>query len=208
VPARRDPPLSVDEIVATALDLTGASGLRAVSMRAVAAALRVTPMALYHHVADRERLVALVIDGVVAGVPEPDAALRWDRWLADYHDALGKRIAAFPGVAQHLLENPSIPAGASIRRRTVEVLLGGGFDRRTALLASSTFHTYLLGRLAVRVLTTKEQRLDEPAWHDLGLTGQEYADFGLRTLLAGLEAARAAAFAPAGVARARRQADE
>lgn len=190
MPAHRTPPLTPEEIIEAALVLTIDAGLPALSMRSLATALGVTPMALYHHVGDRDGLVARVADAVVARVPRPADDLPWDRWLAGYHDALGRHVPAYPGVAQYLLDHPSTPAGAAIRRRTVEVLEAGGFDRRTALLAASTFHTHLLGRLAVGVLPPAEQRDDEPVWQDVGLTAEDYAAFGLQVLLAGIGAQR------------------
>jgi len=90
------------------------------------------------------------------------------------------------GVARHLLDQPSIPAGAAIRRRTVEVLVASGFSERDALLASSTFHTHLLGRLAIEAGSTRNARADEPDWRAHGLTADDYVRHGLETILAGL----------------------
>src|SRR5207248_7414336 len=109
-------------------------------------------------------------------------------WLAEYHDGLWKQLRGYPDIARHLLEHPSTPAGAAIRQCTVEVLRRDGFDERTALLATSTFHTHLLGRLAVHALPVHEQRSDEPSWSAHGLTADEYATFGLETVLIGLRA--------------------
>ena len=86
--------------------------------------------------------------------PVPARDLPWDLWLGAYHDALWKQLRRYPGVAHYLLEHPSTPAGAAVRRVTVEVFIEAGFDDRTALLATSTFHTLLLGRLAVHALGT------------------------------------------------------
>lgn len=186
MPARRTPPLTLPEIVAGAVALTAEHGLDALSMRAVAAELGVTPMALYHHVGDKDALVRLVADAVVAAVPAPAGDLPWDAWLSAYHDGLWKHLHSHPGVARHLLELPSTPAGAAIRRTTVDVLVAGGFDERTALLAASTFHTHLLGRLAVTATAADELRDDEPTWRAHGLTAEDYAAHGLATVIAGL----------------------
>src|SRR3954447_23712428 len=175
MPARRVPPLTVEEITRTALALTAERGLDEVGMRVVAAELGVTPMSLYHHVGDKETLTSLVADAVVAGVPVPAGDLRWDVWLGAYHDSLWKQLRGYPGVAHYLLEHPSAPAGAAVRRVTVEVFLKAGFDHRTALLATSTFHTLLLGRLAVHALGRDGQREDEPSWRAHHLTADDYS---------------------------------
>jgi hypothetical protein len=130
----------------------------------------------------------MVSDAVVASVPAPDAGLVWDEWLLRYHDELWARLRAHPGVARHLLEHPSVASGASLRRHTVEMLVGAGFDERTALLGASTFHTHLLGRLAIEALGPHTDRDDEPSWREHGLTGDDYVRFGLTTVLTGLRA--------------------
>jgi len=190
VAARRNPPLSAAEIVAVALRLSADDGLEGLSMRAVAAELGVTPMALYHHVRDRATLLELVTDALVAAVAPPADDLGWEDWLIAYHDGLWAQLRGRRSVARHLLEHPSVPAGAAIRRRTVEVLVRDGFDGPTALLAASTFHTHLLGRLAVAALPPGAARADEPAWRNGGLTGEDFARFGVLTIVSGLRALR------------------
>lgn len=187
MPARRNPPLSRSEIIAAAVSLTAADGLDTISMRTVATELGVTPMALYHHVGDKEDLVSLVADAVVGGVPTPADDLPWDAWLISYHDGLWKQMRRYSGVARFLLEHPSTPAGAAIRRRTIDVLVANGFDRRDALLAASTFHTHLLGRLAIQALSANEDgRPDEPDWRSHGLSADDYVRHGLAIVIAGL----------------------
>lgn len=58
--ARRS--LSRDEIVETALRLARTVGLKALTMRLLADELGVWPMAIYHHVPNKEALVSLVAD--------------------------------------------------------------------------------------------------------------------------------------------------
>lgn len=60
---RRD--LTADEIVGRAVELGRDADERTVTMNAVATACGVTPMALYHHVADKEELLTLVVDQVL-----------------------------------------------------------------------------------------------------------------------------------------------
>ena len=189
MPARRNPPLTRAEVIAAAIGLTRVRGIDSVSMRTVATELGVTPMALYHHIGDKGDLVSLVADAVIAGVPAPSAELPWDAWLTEYHDALWKQLRSYPGVARFLLDHPSTPAGAAVRRETVDVLRAAGFSGRDALLASSTFHTHLLGRLAIEVLPAGEQRADEPDWRAHGLDADAYVRHGLETVIAGLRAA-------------------
>jgi AcrR family transcriptional regulator len=56
------------DVVAAALRVLDGHGLEFCSMRRVAAALEVQPSALYHHVPDKQTLLALMADEIVRGV--------------------------------------------------------------------------------------------------------------------------------------------
>ncbi|MEC4612646.1 TetR/AcrR family transcriptional regulator [Tsukamurella tyrosinosolvens] len=70
--------LTVDEVVASAIELADAEGLPAVTMRALAGRLGVGPMSVYTYVPTRDVLVALMVDAVAAAQPlvEPLDTLR------------------------------------------------------------------------------------------------------------------------------------
>ena len=63
--------LSHPAVVQAALGILDADGLEGLSMRRVAAALDVQPGALYHHVPDKQTLLAAVADLILTGVEEP-----------------------------------------------------------------------------------------------------------------------------------------
>ena len=65
-----------DQILAAALALADEAGLEAVTMRAVAARVGITPMALYRHVADKESLLDGVLETAVTGIGLPDLVSR------------------------------------------------------------------------------------------------------------------------------------
>lgn len=72
--------ISRDQVVDQALALADAEGIGAVTMRAVARGLGVTPMALYRHVGDHEGLIDLLVDAVFAEVAAVDAAHATTTW--------------------------------------------------------------------------------------------------------------------------------
>lgn len=74
-PSGRRTRLSRRQIVRKAVRLAKGGGLDAVTMRGVAAALEVSPMALYPHVGDRDGLVALMEDEVLGECLVPAVAL-------------------------------------------------------------------------------------------------------------------------------------
>jgi AcrR family transcriptional regulator len=55
------------QIVSAAIEIADHSGLAAVTMRSVAAALGTAPMSLYRHVPDKDALVSMMVDAAIAG---------------------------------------------------------------------------------------------------------------------------------------------
>ena len=60
--------LSRERVVAAAVDLADAEGIRAVTMRAVGGRLGVEAMSLYHHVRDKTDLLHAMLEQVAAEV--------------------------------------------------------------------------------------------------------------------------------------------
>ncbi len=73
----RRPALSRERIVRAAIELADSDGLGAVSMRAVARALGVEAMSLYHHVANKEDLLDGMVDAVFAEFYAPRPGGDW-----------------------------------------------------------------------------------------------------------------------------------
>ncbi|WP_055534095.1 TetR/AcrR family transcriptional regulator [Streptomyces alboniger] len=64
--------LEPETIVATARRILQEEGVAALSMRRVAKEVGTTPMALYHHVRDKDELLMLTLAGTAATVPRPE----------------------------------------------------------------------------------------------------------------------------------------
>ena len=79
----RAPQISRDAVLAAALKLADEHGLEAVTMHAVARSLRVTPMALYRHVDDKNALLDGLVEVLLTEYPLPprgagtSASSRW-----------------------------------------------------------------------------------------------------------------------------------
>jgi AcrR family transcriptional regulator len=99
-------------ILDAAMALADERGLDAVTMRAVAERVGVTPMALYPHVGDKQALLDGLLGRLLAEIALPDPAAPWrDRLVALAHGlrATGQR---HPAVFPLLLARPSVTTGA------------------------------------------------------------------------------------------------
>lgn len=140
------PPLTRPRIVRAALRLVDDRDLAALTMRALATELKVSPMALYNHVRDKDELLDLMLD-VVLG--EVDRSVTEGDWLAQlralvcsFHQALSahRHLARVYGTRIKLGPN-----GLLIIERAVGLLLQAGFSRRDTANALLTLFTYTVG---------------------------------------------------------------
>jgi AcrR family transcriptional regulator len=193
-------------IVQTALAAGDRDGPQAMTMRRIAAELGCDPMALYRHFANREALFDAVADLALAEVGGADPAAPWDEGIRATARAVRAAALGHPGITAHLAARP--PMGENGRRITADVLatLGtAGLPPATATRVFQILVAYLASSLAMAVQAgARDERwmqvrdmidgLPEPAPGDeLFIVGSaEQFDFGLRLLLAGIRAERAA----------------
>ena len=133
-------------IAAAALRVADERGASGFTMRAVAEALGVTPMALYHHVADKAGLVALAVDAAICESPLPPPTGFWQddlwevaRWVRDNsraHPAIGRLRMT------HQVWTPSI---FPMSERWVSVWQQSGLPLDQALTAASVSSIAVIG---------------------------------------------------------------
>jgi AcrR family transcriptional regulator len=136
-------------VAAAALAVLDRGGLAALTMRSVAAQLRMATMALYRYVADREQLEMLVVDRILASV---DVAVpRGEDWqerasvlLERMRTAVSEHPAAVPLVLRH---RQSSPAALRWIEAMLTVLTEAGFTGRDRVIAQRAIVGYLLGFL-------------------------------------------------------------
>jgi AcrR family transcriptional regulator len=121
--------ITLERIVAVAVEVVQTEGHEALTMRRVADKLATGPASLYRHVAGRDELVALVVDHVLGSVPRgrPPAGgwrvkLEW--WARNFRAHLLVHRAAVPLIASAQLLGPSSMEG---REAIVSMLVRKGF---------------------------------------------------------------------------------
>jgi TetR/AcrR family transcriptional regulator, tetracycline repressor protein len=136
-----------EDVIATAalavLDERGTSGL---TMRAVAEALGVTPMALYYHVSDKASLVALVIDAAIRERPLPAVNPVWQDDLFAMAHWFRQTARAHPAIAA-LRRTYGVwtPAALEMTERSLAAWQRSGLDTERAVVAATTSSMAIVG---------------------------------------------------------------
>ncbi|HEY7594181.1 MAG TPA: TetR/AcrR family transcriptional regulator [Actinophytocola sp.] len=142
-----EPPSRLDRarIVEAAISVADESGAGAVTMKAVAARLEVTPMALYRYVRNKEGLVDLMLDTATAEIPLTGSS----SWRPALHAlALETRamIKRHPWYAELVHTRP--PAGPNQMRRLefmLAVLTAEGATLAEAMTQSAMLDRHVFG---------------------------------------------------------------
>ena len=212
-PSRRrqpsaNPTLSRDEISRVALELGQAEGFDQLSMRSLARVLGVTPMALYHHVKDKQDLNALLVDTILSHVEVRGIEFGdWKSRLGELTRQHYLERAKYPGFEVLIYEAKLTPHGARLMEGYIQVLRDGGFSKREAILGLSILYAQGFGasvmerqlgakagkssKLTVAAESTQPSSLAQE-WRHALRSGQAdfYATFRHNVVVAGLESIR------------------
>jgi AcrR family transcriptional regulator len=170
---RGRPPLPLDRIVTTALQIVDDEGADALSMRTLAQRLDSGTATLYRHFGSRADLIAHVVDRVFGNVELDVTKLRAMAW-----QEAGKTAARamFDVLRQHrnlaplLVEDvPLGPNAMAAREGLIGIMLEDGFPPALAARSYATLARYILG-FAIQITSTSgdidDARLNQ-VFHDL-----------------------------------------
>lgn len=199
-----NPALSRAEIARVALEFGSREGFDQLSMRSLARVLGVTPMALYHHVADKQDLLTILVDEVLAPVEVPPAEFgTWKERLTELQNRNRTSSNRYPGIDLVISEVRLTTHGERLMQGYLQILRDGGFSEREAMLGLSTIYTLGYGTSLVNRQLGAPSSQPEPKrakneapslgreWRRLlkNEAGREAVDrFRHSVILAGLEA--------------------
>jgi AcrR family transcriptional regulator len=217
-PTRRTA-LTVEAIVAAAIDVLDEEGVVGLSMRRVADRLGTGAASLYAHVTGKEELLELVFDELVGQVslPEPDPKIWRDQVRQMLRDLRGVLISHRDAALAGLGRIPTTPKALVAAETMIATLRAGGLSDRAIALGLDQLTLYVTaeafesGLMEHGGMTPEEaQRYfdDIHAFYSrlpadrfpaiasvaedmTGPDGEERFEFGLDVLIAGLEAVSA-----------------
>lgn len=129
----RTPKFSRNQIVDAAMSCAQEADLDTITMRSVATALGSSPMTLYRYVQDRDELLAITADGVLATIslPSPPTLINLSDWLFEATNLVRITLLKYPGTAEHLLlSGPTGPHGFTLMATVCRGLALTGRDPR------------------------------------------------------------------------------
>ncbi|NUS17412.1 MAG: TetR/AcrR family transcriptional regulator [Streptomyces sp.] len=142
-----------EEILAAALAIADERGLAGVSMRAVAQAVGVTPMALYPHVGDKAGLLDAMLGRLLSDVTQaaPDLAgdVDWRTRMRAFAGTARGLAAGHPWAASLLFSRPAVtPDAVALVDQFYRALLDAGVPPAQVPRLERLVSTYVLGWIA------------------------------------------------------------
>ncbi|MDL4813972.1 TetR/AcrR family transcriptional regulator [Actinomadura opuntiae] len=146
--------LTQDQVAAAALAVIDRDGLAGLSMRAVAKELKLSTMALYRYVRDREELEGLVVDLVYAEVdPAPPPAGPWDARIETMALRLRDAFVAHAAIMPLTLTHRHDSRGSLCWGETVAgILAEAGITGPRAAIALRAVIAYIIGAIQLEHL--------------------------------------------------------
>ncbi|SEF78928.1 transcriptional regulator, TetR family [Saccharopolyspora kobensis] len=100
------------DVVARAISVLDEYGLESLTMRRLATELGVQPSALYHHVPNKQTLLAAVADEILRRGERPRRAERWDRRVVEICSELRDAMLAYRDGAEVVVTAHTFGLGA------------------------------------------------------------------------------------------------
>lgn len=142
-------PLTTERVISAALDLADEAGVEALSMRRIGERLGVEAMSLYNHVANKDAILAGVLEAVLEQIEIPSPDDDWKQGIRRRAISAREVFLRHPW-AMGILE--SHPQNSSPRRlgyydAVLGALHDAGFDSRLAIRAFSAVDAYIFGSI-------------------------------------------------------------
>ncbi|OMI34652.1 TetR/AcrR family transcriptional regulator [Streptomyces sparsogenes] len=210
----RPPRISREEVVTTARRIVDSEGVDRLTMRRLATEIGSTPMALYHHVRNKEELLVLLLDDYAArALHRPELPAQPRERIVVAAAAIHEALAACPWIVEVLTADDLMSASALwFVEQIVDGLVACGLTPERAIQGYRAIWYYTVGEIVVRATAARRRtdddrptyrerifadldpgelpRLAQAADHWAPLTAEDTYLDGLRAMVDGLLAAR------------------
>ncbi|WP_150131307.1 TetR/AcrR family transcriptional regulator C-terminal domain-containing protein [Caulobacter mirabilis] len=140
---RRGRPASISRDLI--LDYAAECDLRSLSVRGLAARMRVSDASIHYHFGGRDQLLAALVDRITGDFSPPDSGGDWRDWLREFAHRARKSLLAHPGAADYMVvAGPTAGRQYAIIDRALGVLQAGGLAPRDAWLIYATMVNHVL----------------------------------------------------------------
>lgn len=174
--------LNKEKIAAAGLALIDEKGMSGFTIRAVAEALRASPMALYYHVKDKADLARLVVSAVNRQEPMKPPTGAWRTDLLAMAHWSRRAISRHPSVSDlHRIYPVITPEIIKMAKRWQALWRDSGLDRKAAMRAAEV-SSIAISSLVVYVSSfqqSKPPRLKRPRGQPAALGGNTEALYEL-----------------------------
>jgi AcrR family transcriptional regulator len=163
---RRRAPITVEQVVDTALAVVAAEGYEALTMRRLATELGTGPASLYSHVVNKADLDELLIGRLCAELvlPEPDPAT-WREQIRSVCAQLRDLYLRYPGISRAALAMaPTDPEVMRVEEGMLAILLAGGLAPQTAAWGIDALSLYVAGYCLENSIVRQRAVHADAAW--------------------------------------------
>ncbi|KPI20511.1 Tetracyclin repressor domain-containing protein [Actinobacteria bacterium OK074] len=165
-PRRRKAPITVEQVVDTALGVIATEGYEALTMRRLAAALDTGPASLYAHVVNKADLDELLIGRLCAALvlPRPDPAA-WREQIRDVCVQIRDQYLKYPGISRAALAMaPTDLETVRVSEGMLAILLTGGVPPQTAAWAIDALLLYVAAYCLETSIARQRAADDDTVW--------------------------------------------
>lgn len=165
-PRRRKVPITVEQVVDTALGVIATEGYEALTMRRLAGALDTGPASLYAHVVNKADLDELLIGRLCAGLvlPAPDPAT-WREQIRGVCAQMRDQYLKYPGISRAALAMaPTDLQTMRVTEGMLAILLAGGVPPQSAAWAIDALLLYVAAYCLEVSVARRRAADDDTAW--------------------------------------------
>ncbi|WEO93474.1 TetR/AcrR family transcriptional regulator [Streptomyces sp. FXJ1.172] len=163
---RRRAPITVEQVIDTALGVIATEGYEALTMRRLAGALDTGPASLYAHVVNKADLDELLIGRLCSELvlPEPDPTA-WREQIRGVCTQIRDQYLKYPGISRAALAMaPSDLETVRVTEGMLAILLAGGVTPQAAAWAIDALLLYVAAYCLETSIARRRSAHDDAAW--------------------------------------------